>query len=95
MFNQPCENRDNKNSETSADVKIISAYLDAVGDASRRSRITLIIMVTASVLSFAGFWNSSQMSWLAKRIQVARNAYNWFHFQDDTSELNQNIDPVL
>lgn len=61
---------------------VIETYLEAAGDASRRSRITVLIMVTACVLSLVGFWNSRQGSWIMKRIQVAQNALDWFSFPD-------------
>jgi hypothetical protein len=49
----------------------IEDYLDATSDASKRTRIIMVSIVVASVLTFAGFLNSLEHNWMLQRIQAA------------------------
>jgi hypothetical protein len=51
----------------------IQDFLDAAGDASKRSRTATVVLVVASVLMFAGLLNSLQNHWMLKRL-VATHA---------------------
>ena len=49
----------------------IEDYLDASSDAAKRTRIIMVSIVVASVLTFAGFLNSLEHNWMLQRIQAA------------------------
>jgi len=59
--------------ESEDDSLDIQDYLDASGDASRRTRSVHFIMVIASVLVLAGLVNSLQNSWMLARIQASNS----------------------
>jgi hypothetical protein len=46
----------------------IQDYLDASGDASKRTRTATIILVVATVIVFAGLLNSQQTNWMHSRL---------------------------
>ncbi|HET8799320.1 MAG TPA: hypothetical protein VFO89_16645 [Thermoanaerobaculia bacterium] len=48
-------------------------YLDASGDASKRTRNIHFVMVIASVLIFAGLVNSLRSSWMLARLQASND----------------------
>jgi len=45
-------------------------FLEATTDSSRRTRTTLIVLVVACVLAFAGFLNSLPTGWMLQRVQA-------------------------
>ena len=49
----------------------IEDYLDATSDAAKRTRTVIIIIVVASVLTFAGFLNSLEHNWMLQRVRAA------------------------
>lgn len=49
-------------------------YVKAAWTSSTRARFVLIVIVTASILTFAAFWNSQPKSWMNSRIHLARIA---------------------
>jgi len=85
----PTLNKNNQNLKNPPHNSVVEHYLNAINEASHRSRITLLILVTASVLAFAGFWNSMKYSWLRKRIEIAKVANDWFLFHDDSDSLGK------
>lgn len=48
----------------------IRPFVESQIVASNRSRNVLLILSTASVLAFVGFWNSKPLSWMNSRIEV-------------------------
>lgn len=48
----------------------IRSFVDSQIVASNRSRNVLLILSTASILAFVGFWNSKPVSWMNSRIEV-------------------------
>lgn len=48
----------------------IRSFVESQIVASNRSRNVLLILSTASVLAFVGFWNSKPVSWMNSRIDV-------------------------
>ncbi len=48
----------------------IRSFVESQIVASNRSRNVLLILSTASVLAFVGFWNSKPVSWMNSRIEV-------------------------
>jgi hypothetical protein len=52
----------------------LQLYVEAAWVSSTRARYVLILMVVASVLCFAAFWNSHPRSWLNARLRLARVA---------------------
>ena len=48
----------------------IRSFVESQIVASNRSRNVLLILSTASVLAFVGFWNSKPLSWMNSRIDV-------------------------
>jgi hypothetical protein len=68
------ENRESLATDATGDESLnIQDYLDASGDASRRTRSVHFILVIASVLVFAGLVNSLQHSWMLARIHVSND----------------------
>jgi hypothetical protein len=49
-------------------------YLDAAGDAAKRTRTVTILLVVASVLTFVGWLNSLPDGWIAERLKTLSNA---------------------
>jgi hypothetical protein len=49
-------------------------YLDAAGDAAKRTRTVTIVLVVASVLTFVGFLNSLPNGWIAERLKTLGKA---------------------
>lgn len=48
----------------------IKDYIQVVGESSRRSRMIIVVLLTASVLAFVAFWNAVNWSWI--NIQINR-----------------------
>lgn len=48
-------------------------YLDAAGDAAKRTRFVIVIIVITSILTIASFLNSLQTHWMIQRIQATAN----------------------
>ena len=48
-------------------------YLDAAGDAAKRTRFVIVVIVITSILTLAGFLNSLQAHWMVQRIQKTVN----------------------
>ncbi|HQU81710.1 MAG TPA: hypothetical protein PKY59_01205 [Pyrinomonadaceae bacterium] len=51
----------------------IEPFLNAVILASNRSRSVVLILSTASILAFVGFWNSKPDNWISARVNFASN----------------------
>ncbi len=51
----------------------IAPFLEAVITASNRSRNVVLILSTASILAFVGFWNSRPQNWISSRVTFASN----------------------
>ena len=52
-------------------------YIKVVGESSQRSRMVIFIIITACILSFAGFLNSRSDSWTNERVRVSKIAEAW------------------
>ncbi len=64
-------------------IQIIEQHVKALGVAAGKSRITIIILVTASILAIICAMNSRPSSWFAKRISSVKNAIKYFEFPDE------------
>jgi hypothetical protein len=53
------------------DVDFLQQYMDAVKEASNRTRQILLVMIVASILVFAAFWNTRQDGWVNSRLRDA------------------------
>ena len=49
-------------------------YLNATGDAARRTRTVIIVLVVASVLTFVGLLNSLPDGWVVERLKTLSKA---------------------
>lgn len=56
----------------------IDAYLDAVENASARTRWLTIVLTTSCVIVFFAHWNTLPEAWLLGRLDVARHARAYF-----------------
>jgi hypothetical protein len=56
----------------------VEKYIAAEAVSSGRVRSVLIVLITASILSFSAAWNA-QGTWLDKRIEIRRAALNLFN----------------
>lgn len=52
----------------------IDKYIDAAKSASNRSRSVVLVLVTASIISFAAARNSRSEGWMSQRLERARTA---------------------
>ena len=58
----------------------ILQYVKAAASSTDRARTVMIVMVSASVLVFVGFWNSRPGGgWLDRRIEIRRDALRFFN----------------
>lgn len=64
-------------------IKYIEQYIDASAKSADRARFVLIVLITASVLSFFAYWNSSPSGWLNSRLIVASDALKFYDEHDD------------
>lgn len=53
------------------DIDFLQQYMDAVQEASNRTRQILIVMIVASILVFAAFWNTREDGWVNSRLKEA------------------------
>ncbi|HEY0407443.1 MAG TPA: hypothetical protein VGC89_17045 [Pyrinomonadaceae bacterium] len=65
-----------------ATVAILGHYVEASADSASRARTIMIVMITASVLTFVAYWNTRSDAWLTGRINSANTAL-WL-FNPDT-----------
>jgi len=76
----------------------LNQNIDACRVAQNRTRVTMAVTVSASVLVFAAFWNSWQGSWINKRLHRTNDALElkiWnVHLRDSlkTDELRNRFD---
>ncbi|MCP4569316.1 MAG: hypothetical protein GY841_17215 [FCB group bacterium] len=54
--------------------KNLEAMADAVVDSAGNSRLIIIVIVFASILTFISFWNSRDDGWMEHRLEIARQA---------------------
>jgi hypothetical protein len=74
---------------TKPDESTVLLYIEAATSASDRVRTVLIVMVTASVLAFVGFINSSPRGgWLDHRINIRKDALRLFDPAFDPNSPN-------
>jgi hypothetical protein len=60
-----------------ATVALLGQYVEASADSASRARTIMIVMITASVLTFFAYWNTRPDAWLTGRINKANTAL-WF-----------------
>lgn len=53
----------------------INSYIDAAKAASNRGRHVLLVLVTASIISFAAARNSRHEGWMNQRLELAKTAF--------------------
>lgn len=83
----------NINSTAVGKVFNIKDYLEAISDASTRTRTVTIVLVISSVLIFIGFWNSFKSSWATERVRAAYDLnYNKYKMLANETHLESNID---
>jgi uncharacterized membrane protein len=56
---------------TADHLSYIRDYLEAATESSVRSRRILVLLITASILTFTAFWNSRDTAWILTRVQWA------------------------
>ena len=78
-----------------ADKITIEDYIQAAGDTSKRSRSIIMLIITASVLTFASSWNASPYSWISCREDMARDALKWFGWKDSVRQTLSEEDKKL
>lgn len=62
------------NQNPEATVALLSQYVEASADSASRARTIMIVMITASVLTFFAYWNTRSDAWLTGRINRANTA---------------------
>jgi hypothetical protein len=60
--------------------ELLIQYVKAAGDSARRSRLAFLVLMVASVLGFAAFWNSRQSGWLNTRYRVEADVQRWWPY---------------
>lgn len=71
-----------KNNEKEITLELIKA----ANDAGKRVRFILLIIVTASILAFAGFWNALFFSWKTSRITSLETLNSYLQNNDEVLE---------
>ena len=66
----------NFNSEASVD--LLEMYVETCAASANRGRAILIVMITASVLTFVAYWNTQPNAWLTGRLKRADAALRLF-----------------
>jgi hypothetical protein len=70
-----------------SEVEYLKPYIQSTIDAAARFRRVLIVMVTASILSFGAFWNSLDWTWFNTRIVAARRAEAYITLEEIEGQL--------
>lgn len=65
-------------SNPEAAVALLGQYIDAAANSVSRARTILIVIITASVLTFVAYWNTRPDAWLTGRITKANAALRLF-----------------
>lgn len=65
--------------------------MDSTVEAAKRTRRVLVLVVTASILGFAGLWNSRQDSWANARLARLRTMYSLW---DTRPPINSNEEEI-
>ncbi len=53
-------------------------FVDAAAESTRRARLVLLVMIVASVITFAASWNTGSHAWLAARVEVSEDVARWW-----------------
>jgi hypothetical protein len=64
-------------------------YVDSAGEAAVRSRLILLALLVASVVTFLASWNIREEAWLRSRLQTEEDVLRWWH------NLKLNQEPVF
>src|ERR1051326_519061 len=73
------------------EIDYLAPYIEGTITAATRFRRVLIVMITASVLSFGAFWNSWDWSWLNSRIEMTHRAQDYFDLQEKLIETENEL----
>lgn len=71
----PPPNNSNLNEAT---VELLNHYIEMCAASATRARTILIVMISASVLTFFAFWNTREDAWLTQRLIKATAAIHLF-----------------
>lgn len=71
----------------SLDIEYLKPFIGSSIEAAARFRRVLIVMVTASVLGFGAFWNSTSLGWFSSRVELSRKAEKYLTLRDMSSKL--------
>lgn len=69
----------------------IRSFVESQIVASNRSRNVLLILSTASILAFVGFWNSKPLSWMNARIEVLSKDLEYLKGRKSIIEKEQTL----
>lgn len=61
----------------------IQVYVSAATESSRRTSSAMYLMLVASVVIFAAYWNVRPGSWTASRILMSEKALDWFGWKPE------------
>lgn len=64
------------------EIDFLQQYSEAVKDSTNRTRQILLVMVIASILMFAAFWNSREGSWSNSRLGSAKALYAYLENEE-------------
>lgn len=67
-------------------------YLEAAAESTKRSRLVLLVLIVASVVTFSASWNSSPTSWVNSRYAVANDVIRWWPLLFRNQQLPQSAD---
>ena len=68
----------------------IQVYVSAVTESSRRTGTAMYLLLVATVVMFAAYWNVRPGGWTTARIEKAENALQWFGWKDS---VRAKLDP--
>jgi hypothetical protein len=70
------------------DIDFLQQYIDAAKDSSNRTRQILLVMIIASILVFAAFWNSRGSGWVNSRLRLAKAAVDILKFDEAKKKVS-------
>ncbi|MGB7921605.1 MAG: hypothetical protein WCF57_00035 [Pyrinomonadaceae bacterium] len=74
-----------------SEMNYLAPFIEGTITASARFRLVLIVLITASILGFAAYWNSRQESWLNSRVRLARNATKYMSRYGDLNVIKEQL----
>jgi len=77
------------------DIDFLQQYAEAVKDSSNRTRQILLVMIIASILVFAAFWNSRSNGWISSRRTLTVAAVDMLETKRRVASARLELDDIV